>query len=580
MRVYQPAQRPSRPQPALRMSTGRVRFMLAVMGGLFAVLIGRAIYLQVAQQDFLVNQGEARFRRSMVLEANRGLITDRNGEPLAISTPVQTIWASPADMEPVNPAKLRELARLLDMSPEEIDSKLSDNKREFVYIKRQISPELADQVMALGIPGIAKQQEYRRFYPAADIFAHIIGFTGVDGKGQEGVELAREKMLSGTNGRRVVVKDRRGHIIEDVGPVEPPRDGQTVVLAVDQRIQYLASRELKAAVEANAAKDGSVVVLDARTGELLALANYPTYNPNNREGVTPEMMRNRAVIDTFEPGSTMKPLSISLPLEEGKATVNTVLDTHPYFIGPARIHDVSDSDHLDIEGIIKKSSNVGASKLALMVPPHDYWTYYDALGFGRLPDTGFPGEAPGRLRDWKSWRPIEQATMSFGYGLSVSLLQMARAYTIFTNHGELLPVSLYKTSSPMPGKQVLSPKIADQMRSVLIANSEPGGGAVGGRIIGYSIGAKSGTARKLIGNTYVADKHRALFMGFAPGNAPKVIVAVMIDEPSAGKYYGGAVAAPVFANVAGGALRILNVQPDQPFNNTLLPATTPIPADF
>jgi cell division protein FtsI (penicillin-binding protein 3) len=554
--------------------------MLAVMGGLFAVLIGRAIYLQVAQQDFLVNQGEARFRRSMVLEANRGLITDRNGEPLAISTPVQTIWASPADMEPVNPAKLRELARLLDMSPEEIDSKLSDNKREFVYIKRQISPELADQVMALGIPGIAKQQEYRRFYPAADIFAHIIGFTGVDGKGQEGVELAREKMLSGTNGRRVVVKDRRGHIIEDVGPVEPPRDGQTVVLAVDQRIQYLASRELKAAVEANAAKDGSVVVLDARTGELLALANYPTYNPNNREGVTPEMMRNRAVIDTFEPGSTMKPLSISLPLEEGKATVNTVLDTHPYFIGPARIHDVSDSDHLDIEGIIKKSSNVGASKLALMVPPHDYWTYYDALGFGRLPDTGFPGEAPGRLRDWKSWRPIEQATMSFGYGLSVSLLQMARAYTIFTNHGELLPVSLYKTSSPMPGKQVLSPKIADQMRSVLIANSEPGGGAVGGRIIGYSIGAKSGTARKLIGNTYVADKHRALFMGFAPGNAPKVIVAVMIDEPSAGKYYGGAVAAPVFANVAGGALRILNVQPDQPFNNTLLPATTPIPADF
>jgi cell division protein FtsI (penicillin-binding protein 3) len=580
MRVYQPVQRLSRPQPALRMSTGRVRFMLAGMGMLFAGLIGRAIYLQVAQQDFLVNQGEARFRRSLVLEATRGLITDRNGEALAISTPVQTIWASPADMEPVNPAKLRELARLLDMSPEEIDSKLADHKREFVYIKRQISPELAERVMALGIPGIAKQQEYRRFYPAGDIFAHIIGFTGVDGKGQEGVELSREKMLAGTDGRRVVVKDRRGHIVEDVSPVEPPRNGQTVVLAVDQRIQYLASRELKAAVDANKAKAGAVVVLDARTGELLALANYPTYNPNNRQGVTPEMMRNRAVIDTFEPGSTMKPLSISIALEEGKATVNTVLDTRPYNIGPARVHDVSLSDHLDITGIIKKSSNVGASKLALMVAPQDFWKYYDSLGFGRSPDIGFPGEAPGRLRNWKNWRPIEQATMSFGYGVSVSLVQMARAYTIFTNHGDLLPISLYKTTTPMPGRQVLSAKTADAMRDVLIANCDPGGGGVGGRILGYSIGAKSGTARKLVGNSYVDDKHRAFFIGFAPGKAPRMIVAVMIDEPSAGKYYGGAVAAPVFANVAGGALRILNVQPDEPLNNTLLPATTPIPADF
>ena len=580
MRVQQMSQRVSQPSPALRMSTGRVRFMLAALGMLFATLIGRAIYLQVAQQDFLVNQGDARFRRSMVLESTRGLITDRNGEPLAISTPVQTIWASPADMDPVAPAKLRQLAHLLDMSPEEVASKLADNKREFVYIKRQISPELAGKVMALGIPGISKQQEYRRFYPAGDIFSHIIGFTGVDGKGQEGVELSREKMLAGTNGRRVVIRDQRGHIIEDVGPVEPPRDGQTLMLAVDQRIQYLASRELKSAVEANQAKAGSVVVIDAKTGELLALANYPTFNPNNRVGTTPEMLRNRAVIDMFEPGSTMKPLSISLALQQGKATVNTVLDTHPYNIGPARIHDVSDSDHLNIVGIIQKSSNVGASKLALMVTPHDFWNYYDALGFGRSPDTGFPGETAGRLRDWKSWRPIEQATMSFGYGISMSLLQLARAYTIFTNHGELLPVSLYKTSSPMPGTHVLSAKVADEMRDVLIENSQPGGGAVGGRVIGYSIGAKSGTARKLEGNSYVADKHRAMFVGFAPGKNPKMIVAVMIDEPSAGKYYGGAVAAPVFANVVSGGLRILNVQPDEPFNNTLLPVTTPIPADF
>lgn len=580
MRVYQPVKRISQPQPMLALSAVRVRFMLMIIALLFAGLIGRAIYLQVAQQTFLVNQGDARFQRSLVLEANRGLITDRNGEPLAISTPVQTIWASPADMDSVPPAKVRELARLLDLSPEEIDSKLADRKREFVYLKRQINPELADQVMALGIPGIAKQQEFRRFYPAGEVFAHVIGFTGVDGKGQEGVELAREKMLSGANGRRVVVKDRRGHIIEDVGPVEPPRDGQTVMLSVDQRIQYLAFREIKTAVEENKAKNGAVIVFDARTGELLALANYPSYNPNNRQGVTPAMMRNVAVIDAFEPGSTMKPLSIAEVLQKGKAKLDTVVDTHPYMIGPARVRDVSLSDHLNIEGIIKKSSNVGASKLALLVPAHDYWDYFNALGIGRSPGTGFPGEATGRLRNWQNWRPIEQATMSFGYGLSLSLMQLARAYTIFTNHGVMLPVSLYKTGTLPSGQRVLDARVADEMRDVLIKNSDPGGGAAKGRILGYSIGAKSGTARKLIGNTYVADRHRALFIGFAPGKSPRVVVAIMINEPSAGNYYGGAVSAPVFASVAGGALRILNVQPDEPFNNTLLPENTPIPADF
>jgi cell division protein FtsI (penicillin-binding protein 3) len=329
--------------PALKMTAGRVRFVLLMLGLLFLALIGRAIYLQVVQQDFLQGQGEARFRRAMTLEANRGVITDRNGEPLAISSPVQTIWASPADMEPVPPAKLRELGSLLDMSPEELATKLSDRKKEFVYIKRQINPEIADKVMALGIPGIAKQQEYRRFYPAGEIISHIIGFTGVDGKGQEGVELAREKMLAGKDGRRVVIKDRRGHIIEDVAAIEPPKDGQTLALAVDHRIQYLAYREIKAAVEENKAKAGSVVVLDAKSGELLALANYPSFNPNNRVGTTPEMLRNRAVIDLFEPGSTMKPLSISLALEHGKTTVNSVLDTHSYMIGPATIRDVSPS---------------------------------------------------------------------------------------------------------------------------------------------------------------------------------------------------------------------------------------------
>lgn len=575
-------QRPSAASasPALRMTVGRVRLVLLALGLLFFALICRAIYLQVVQQNFLQGQGDARFRRTMVLEANRGVVTDRNGEPLAISSPVQTIWASPADMDPVPPAKLRQLGQLLDISPEELTAKLSERKKEFVYIKRQISPELADKVMALGIPGIAKQQEYRRFYPAGEIAAHIIGFTGVDGKGQEGIELSKEKMLAGRDGRRVVIKDRRGHIIEDVAAIESPRDGQTLALAIDHRIQYLAYRELKAAVEENMAKAGSVVVLNAKTGELLALANYPSFNPNNRTGTTPEMLRNRGVIDLFEPGSTMKPLSISLALEKGRANLNTILDTHSYFIGPAQIHDVSPQPSLGILGIIQKSSNVGTSKLALLNSPEEFWTYYDSIGFGRAPNTGFPGEASGRLRNWKTWRPIEQATMSFGYGVSVSLLQMARAYTMFANHGVLLPVSLYKTNNPMPGKRVLSEKTADEMRQLLVENSLPGGGAVGGRIIGYSIGAKSGTARKLEGHTYVANKHRALFMGFAPGKNPDLIVCVMIDEPSAGKYYGGAVAAPVFSAVAGGALRILNIPPDEPSNNTLLPESTPVPADF
>lgn len=580
MRNALPRQRTFRSYTTFCITPGRVRFVLGCLGTLFSLLICRAIYLQITQQDFLVNQGEARFRRVMTLESNRGIITDRHGEPLAISTPVETIWASPADMDPIPPAKLRELARTLEMSPQELNSKFSDRKREFVYLKRQVSPHLAEKVIALGIPGVAKQKEYRRFYPAGEIASHVIGFTGVDGAGQEGIELAREKMLAGVNGRRIVLKDRRGHVIEDVAAIRPPHDGQTVALAIDYRVQYLAYRELKHAVEEHKAKSASAVVLDAKTGELLAMANYPSFNPNNRATGTPDIRRNRAAIDLFEPGSTMKPLSIAIAMEEGKANVRSTLDTRSYSLGPAQIRDVSSSAYLDIAGIIKKSSNVGASRLALLVSPENFWNYYDAFGFGKITNVGFPGEAPGRLRDWKTWRPIEQATMSFGYGLSVNLLQLTRAYTVFANGGVILPVSLYKPSHPLTGRRVLSHKVANEMRELLVANSQPGGGAVHGRVIGYSIGGKSGTARKLEGRTYVKDKHRALFLGFAPGSRPNLIIGVMIDEPSAGKYYGGAVAAPVFSRIAGGALRIFNVEPDEPSNNTLLPESTPVPVDF
>ena len=571
-RVYTPRYQQNL-KPAMRLAPGRVAVVLFLLGALLLALLARAIYLQVVQQDFLQNQGDARFRRTLLLEANRGEITDRNGEPLAISTPVQSIWASPVDMQldAVPAAKLQQLARLLEMPLDEVKRKLSDNKREFVYLKRQISPALAQQVMALEIPGVAKQQEFRRYYPAGEMLAHVVGFTGVDGKGQEGFELTREKMLAGKHGSRTVLKDRRGHIVEDLAVIEPPRDGQTLQLSIDKRIQYLAYRELKAAMEVNKAKAGGVVVLDARTGEVLALANTPSYNPNNRAVLEPEMRRNRAVVDMFEPGSTMKPFPIAMALDAGKVTPDTVFDTQTYRIGPATVRDTHPKPAMTVTQIIQKSSNVGSSKMAAMFSPEEMWTFYRQAGFGQSPQTGFPGESAGRLRDWQNWRPIEQATMSFGYGVSVSLLQLARAYTVFTNGGALLPVSFTRLGAPLPGKSLITPDTAKKMRDMMVTVTEEGGTAVRAQVLGYHVGGKSGTARKLVGGAYAANKHIGLFVGFAPATTPRLIVAMMIDEPGAGAYYGGTVAGPAFSNIMAGSLRILGVEPDAPSNNTLIP---------
>jgi cell division protein FtsI (penicillin-binding protein 3) len=555
----------------MRLAPGRVTVVLGMLGLLFVALLSRAIYLQVVQQNFLQNQGDARFRRTLLLEANRGVIADRNGEPLAISTPVQSIWASPEDMSPVPADKLVALSKLLEMPAAELNEKLGDKKREFVYLKRQISPQLAQQVMSLEIPGIAKQQEYRRYYPAGEMLSHVIGFTGVDGKGQEGLELTREKMLAGKHGSRTVLKDRRGHIVEDLAVIEPPRDGQTLTLSIDKRIQYLAYRELSAAMVANKAKAGGVVVLDAQTGEVLALANTPSYNPNNRAVLEPEMRRNRAVVDMFEPGSTMKPFPVSMVLDAGKITPNTVFDTRPYMIGPATVRDTHPNASLTVTGIIQKSSNVGSSKIAAMFSAEDMWTFYRKSGFGQSPQSGFPGESSGRLRDWQTWRPIEQATMSFGYGVTVSLLQLARAYTIFTHDGTLMPLSFVKLAAPNPGRPVIRPETAKKMRDMMIAVTEEGGTAVRAQVLGFHVGGKSGTARKLVGGRYAADKHIGLFVGFAPATHPRLIVAVMIDEPGAGFYYGGTVAGPAFSNIMAGSLRIMGVEPDAPSNNTLIP---------
>ncbi|WP_174873500.1 peptidoglycan D,D-transpeptidase FtsI family protein [Vogesella oryzae] len=569
-RVYSPPIR-NTVKPHMRLAPGRVAVVQLVLGLLLLGLLSRAIYLQVVQQDFLVNQGEARFRRSMVLEANRGVITDRNGEVLAISTPVQSIWASPMDMNPVPADKLAALSRLLELPLAELQQKFADKKREFVYLKRQISPQLAEQVMALGIPGIAKQQEYRRYYPAGEMLSHVIGFTGVDGKGQEGLELTREKMLAGRSGSRTVLKDRRGHIIEDVTAIEPPRDGQTLALSIDKRIQYLAYRELSAATEAFKAKAGGVVVLDAQTGEVLALANTPSYNPNNRAVLEPEMRRNRAVVDMFEPGSTMKPFTVAMAIDAGRINPNTVFDTRPYMIGPATVRDSHSNPTLTVTGIIQKSSNVGASKIAAMFSPEQMWTFYRQSGFGQSPQSGFPGESSGRLRDWQTWRPIEQATMSFGYGVTVSLLQLARGYTIFTHNGALLPLSFTRLAVPNPGRQVVKPATAKAMSEMMMTVTEEGGTAVRAQVLGYHVAGKSGTARKLVGGHYAPDKHIGLFVGFAPATRPRLIVAVMIDEPSVGGYYGGTVSGPAFSNIMAGSLRILGVEPDAPSNNQLIP---------
>lgn len=548
-----------------------MRAVLLAFAAAFLLLVARVLHLQLTQQDFLQGQGEARFRRSQVLPAQRGSITDRHGEPLALSAPVASIWANPAGMPPVGAGRLRELAGLLDLSPAVLSVRLRDRSKSFIYLKRQISPDVADRVMALGIPGIARQDSYRRYYPAGEVMAHLVGIAGLDGRGQEGIELAHEDRLAGVPGRRVVLQDRMGRIVDEAGRVVPPKDGQPVALSIDYRIQYLAWREIRDAVLDNRAASGSVVVLDARTGEVLAMASYPSYNPNNLERVAPAQMRNRALVDLFETGSTMKPFAIALALDEGACTPSSVLDTRSYRIGPASVRDVVPADRLDLAGIVHKSSNVGTSKLALRIAPERFWQHYAALGFGQPPLTDFPGEATGRLRHWQGWRPIEQATMSFGYGVSVNLLQMARAYTVFVNEGVLLPVSLYRRPAPVAGQRVLSARAARILRDLLATNTRAGGGATGGRIHGYTSGAKSGTARKLMDGQYVADRHRAMFMGFAPATRPGIVVAVMIDEPSAGRYYGAAVAAPVFARVGSGALRLLNVPPDAP-------GTPPLPA--
>jgi cell division protein FtsI (penicillin-binding protein 3) len=550
--------------PIVRLPVWRVRVVGLLLFAGFTTLAARALYLQGIHDEFLQERGESRYARTIDVSANRGTITDRNGDPLAISTPVESVWASPADAR-LSSVQQRKLARVLGVSSKTINKRLANSQREFVYLKRQLSPDLAAKVLALDLPGIFLEREYRRYYPAAEVAAHVVGFTSVDDHGQEAMELAYQHWLAGKSGARRVIKDRLGHIVEDVERLSAPQEGRSLALSIDRKVQYLAYRELKKAAIEHNAKAGSIVVLDAHSGEVLALANWPSYNPNNRQTFQAKRTRNRAVVDLFEPGSTLKPFTVAAAIDSGLLGPGTVIDVESGIlrIGNRTIRDAHrDSDFLTVSQVIQQSSNVGSVKIAFSMQPRDLWHILSTVGFGASPKSGFPGEASGRLRDFNNWKPIEHATMSYGHGISVSLLQLARAYTVFATDGTLVPLTFVRRDTPTSGKRVISARTARTVRAMLEGVTHSGGTAVQAQVTGYRVAGKTGTVHKLIDGSYAPHRYIASFVGFAPASDPRLIVAVMIDEPSGGKHYGGDVAAPIFREVTAGALRVLGIPPD------------------
>lgn len=560
----------SSPILAVKLPVWRSRFVLFLIFLAFLALIARALYLQSMTTDFLQKQGATRYTRTIELPATRGRIIDRNGQVLASSVPVKAVWAIPDDVLEAPKEKLLALATFLNMTEEELRKKL-DSDRQFVYLKRQVEQEVSDKILALGISGIETRKEYKRFYPEGEVMAHVVGFTNVEDAGQEGIELASDKNLAGKTGSRRVIKDRLGRIVEDIEAIREPHDGKDLTLSIDSKIQYIAYTHLKDAIEKHKAKAGGAVVLDVNTGEVLALVNLPTYNPNDRKILTGNQLRNRVMTDTFEPGSTMKPFTVALALETGRVTPETQIQTAPgaMTIGTATIHDAHKQGVLSVAQVIQKSSNIGTVKLALQMPAQEMWEMFTNLGFGQQPKFGFPGAVAGRLRNYKTWRPIEQATMSYGHGVSVSLIQLARAYLIFARDGDTIPLTFQRSSGLPVGHRVISEKTALQVRSMLESVTEPGGGtAPQARIAGYRVGGKTGTAHKLENGRYV-NKYVGDFVGFAPVSKPRIVVAVMIDEPTSGGYYGGTVAAPVFAAITANVLRSMNVAPDSNVTNII-----------
>lgn len=565
---YKPRMLPKEEQVKKPMtSNGRISFVLMAIAVLFAGLIARGLYLQTVTYNFLKEQGDNRIVRTQTLPATRGTVSDRNGAVLALSAPTESLFAVPKEMKEMpSAAQLERLSELVDVPVDVLRNKLEQKGKSFIWIKRQLDPKVAEEVKALGLENFVFEKELKRHYPMGNLFAHVIGFTDIDGKGQEGLELSLEDSLHGEDGAEVVLRDRQGNIVDSLDSPrnKAPKNGKDIILSLDQRIQTLAYEELNKAVEYHQAKAGTVVVLDARTGEILALANTPAYDPNRPGRADSEQRRNRAVTDMIEPGSAIKPFVIAKALDAGKTDLNERLNTQPYKIGPSPVRDTHVYPSLDVRGIMQKSSNVGTSKLSARFGAEEMYDFYHELGIGVRMHSGFPGETAGLLRNWRRWRPIEQATMSFGYGLQLSLLQLARAYTVLTHDGELLPVSFEKQAVAPKGKRVIKASTAKKVRELMVSVTEAGGTGTAGAVDGFDVGAKTGTARKLVNGRYVDNKHVATFIGFAPAKNPRVIVAVIIDEPTANGYYGGVVTGLPFKKIMGGSLNILGVSPTKP----------------
>lgn len=543
-----------------------VVFLLVV---LVLLLVWRVLTLQVLDtehgREFLQGQGDARAVRTEYIPAYRGVISDRNGEPLAISTPVASVWINPRHMQAPD-ARWQQLAKLIDMPYAQLKNKVKDNgHRGFVYLRRHLSPQLADQVRALGINGVNVQREYKRYYPAGEVAAHLVGFTNIDDQGQEGIELAFNSWLKGEPGSKRVLKDLHGNIFRDIDQGAAAHPGKDVMLSIDMRLQYLAYRELKAAMQRVSAKSGSVVMLDSVTGEVLAMVNQPSYNPNNRRRLKPAHLRNRAMTDVFEPGSTVKPLTVVAGLETGRYTPSTRINTAPGYIrvGRKTLMDPVNYGVLDITGILTKSSQVGISKLALDLDEQSVWEVFSRFGLGVSTGSGFPGESAGLLPGRPDWRPIERVNFAFGYGLTVTPLQLAQAYSVFASGGVLRPATLLRRNEAVAGERIISESVANQLIDMLKTVTQKGGTATRAQVASYSVAGKTGTVHKIGKGGYADDRYMAVFAGLAPASNPRIVTVVMIDEPNLDKYHGGESAAPVFAKVVSDALRILDVKPDE-----------------
>lgn len=568
------------PVLSVRPTFWRARLVLLMLMLGFAALLAKALNLQILSNEFLQRQGERRYERTIVLPASRGKIFDRTGSVVfASSMPAKAIWAIPEDFGKAGAEQVRMLANVLGMSEQELRQRTGDTERNFVYLQRQVPLDVAEKIREMKIPGVQQLPETRRHYPEGELMAHVIGFTNTEDRGIEGIELAFDELLSGQPGSRRVIKDRLGRVVEDVQAIVPPVDGQNLRLSIDAGIQFDTYMALKASLDEHKARAGAAIVINSRTGEILAMVNLPSYDPNDNAQRTGLALRNRVMVDTFEPGSIMKPFTAALALDEGKIRLDTRFDTGKgrYRYQGAVISDVSSNGVLDVGGIIRRSSNIGMTMISELLSSESMWTKFSELGFGRVPQTQYPGMASGRLRPWQRWRPIERATMAYGYGMSVSLIQIAHAYTAFARKGDMVSLSLLRREGEPSSIQVYSPEVSEAMKYMLEAAAGPAGARLA-QVQGYRVAGKSGTARKIVNGQYSKNKYRGSFVGFAPVSDPHIVVAVSIDEPTAGAYYGGRVAAPAFSEIVSSTLRRMGVRPDAPVDSLVAVAGQEVPA--